>query len=105
LTPEDQYQIYKQKRAARIAEQKAIQDELDQQKAILAVAWAELRKPKTVTTRQPHVCSGCGQSIPAGSCVVKRTPFENVSSRGYTIQPLTKYYCNVCRPIKEVEKQ
>lgn len=66
--------------------------------------WAEKKKPKTVITRKPHECADCGAVIPKGSKVVVRAEFVNVSSRGYTMQFLTKYFCGKCRPMEATKK-
>jgi hypothetical protein len=97
LAIDEQYKLYLEQKALRLAEEKA-QIEL---KAEVAAAWAQKKKGTVVTTRKDHMCDGCGKLIPSGTKCKAPSELVNVSSRGYTMQILTRHYCLNCRPISE----
>ena len=79
--------------------QKLIDEFHLEQKAKTAAYWAERNKPKVVTTRKPHKCAECNIEIPVGTKATVQSKLENVSTRGWTPQFLTYYFCNSCKTI------
>ena len=87
MTPEEQYEQYKQQRVQRQKEDEALASERQR----IREAWMMRCNPEPVKTRVPHVCERCGETIPKGSYAQKRLSIINTSTYGWDGSYVTKY--------------
>lgn len=94
------YQEYKKAREEREQTEKTLQAQKTETQAF----WQAKREipGKVVTTRKPHVCCSCKQTIAAGEKATVKARFTNVAvGGGWTPGFETQYYCSACRKIQE----
>lgn len=94
-----QYEKFKLERSLREVEKLRSADE----KAKREAALAELCRGRVVTCRVSHKChgEGCQVTIQKGAQATVVSHVENVSSRGWTPELFSYYYCVKCRPIEK----
>ena len=99
MSPQEQYEVYRQNRVAHQAEEAKMQAErLVERQKTAAFYEGKKKPPHVVTCRKPHTCNNCKTVIPAGAkATVQTVPYcHRVYAEGYT----TIYLCKSCRPIE-----